>query len=65
MTKNVGKIDKIIRLVIGVVLIVYAVMTGNMLGYIGIIPIVTALMGWCPLYTLLGKSSCGSDECTK
>jgi hypothetical protein len=65
MTKNVGKIDKIIRLVLGVVLIAFALMTGNILGYIGIIPIVTALMGWCPLYTLIGKNSCGSDECTK
>lgn len=50
-------IDKIIRLVLGVVLIALALMVGNVLGYIGIIPIVIPLMSWCPLYTLLGKSS--------
>lgn len=65
MTKNVGKIDKVIRLVLGVALIAFAVLTGNVLGYIGIIPIVTALMSWCPLYTLIGKNSCSGDECTK
>ncbi|CUV65046.1 conserved exported hypothetical protein [Sulfurovum sp. enrichment culture clone C5] len=65
MTKNVGRTDQIIRLVLGAVLILFAIWSGNILGYIGIILVVTALIGYCPLYSLIGKNSCGSDECTK
>lgn len=65
MTKNVGRTDQIIRLVLGAVLILFAIWSGNMLGYIGIILVVTALIGYCPLYSLIKKNTCGSDECTK
>lgn len=59
MTKNVGRTDQIIRLVLGTVLILFAIWSGNLLGYIGIILVVTALIGYCPLYSLIGKNSCG------
>ena len=59
MTKNVGRTDQIIRLVLGTVLILFAIWSGNILGYIGIILVVTALIGYCPLYSLIGKNSCG------
>lgn len=57
--RNIGSTDKIIRLVVGALLILLAV-TGSIgwWGYIGIVPIVTALMNWCPAYTLLGMSTC-------
>ncbi|MFZ1326864.1 MAG: DUF2892 domain-containing protein [Candidatus Contendobacter sp.] len=57
--KNIGSTDKIVRLVVGALLILLAV-TGSIgwWGYIGIVPIVTALMNWCPAYTLLGMSTC-------
>ena len=62
MTTNVGTIDRIIRIVIGLVLLWYALMapaTGyNWIGWIGVIPIVTALVGSCPLYSILGVSTC-------
>ena len=62
MTKNVGSIDKIIRLVIGAALLWYALLaapTGyNWIGWIGVIPIITALVGVCPLYSILGMSTC-------
>ena len=62
MTTNVGTIDRIIRLVIGLVLLWYALMapaTGyNWIGWIGVIPIITALVGSCPLYSILGVSTC-------
>jgi hypothetical protein len=62
--KNVGQTDKIVRLVLGVVLLAMIfVVEGNArwLGLIGIVPIVTALVGYCPAYTLLGvkTKSCG------
>jgi len=59
MTKNVGSLDKILRIIAGIVLIGLAV-TGLFTpwGYIGIVPLATALMGWCPAYTVLGLSTC-------
>jgi len=59
MKKNVGKVDKTIRLVVGVALIVWGVTSSNWLGAIGIIPIATALLGWCPAYCPLNISTCG------
>ncbi|HXH02111.1 MAG TPA: DUF2892 domain-containing protein [Candidatus Competibacteraceae bacterium] len=59
MTKNVGSIDKIVRIVVGLLLIVLA-LTGTIgwWGWIGVLPVATALMGWCPGYHVLGLSTC-------
>ncbi|MDD3774700.1 MAG: DUF2892 domain-containing protein [Sulfurovaceae bacterium] len=54
MTCNIGKVDKIIRLVLGVVIIIWGVMNNSWWGAIGLIPIITAFMGWCALYAILG-----------
>lgn len=60
MTKNVGGIDRILRIVAGLVLIALAV-TGivGVWGYIGVIPLFTAAIGWCPAYSILGVNTCG------
>jgi hypothetical protein len=62
MTTNVGTIDRVLRVVIGLALLWYALLaapTGyNWIGWIGIIPLVTALVGICPLYSMLGVSTC-------
>ena len=59
MTKNVGGIDKIIRIVLGLALIAATLMGAlPVWGWIGIVPLATGLMGWCPLYPLLGLSTC-------
>ena len=59
MSANVGGIDKILRIVIGVVLILLAV-TGKIgwWGYIGIVPLLTGLTGRCALYSMLGINTC-------
>jgi Protein of unknown function (DUF2892) len=59
MKTNVGGIDRILRIVIGLVLIGLAA-TGAIgaWGWIGVVPLATAAMGFCPLYTVLGFSSC-------
>lgn len=68
MVKNVGSIDKILRIAVGLVLLAYALGfiapdTGyNVWGFIGIVPIVTALLGWCPAYTLIGVKTCPTDK---
>ena len=55
MKRNVGTIDRVLRVVIGLALVVMAA-TGTIAawGYIGVIPLVTGLFGICPLYRLLG-----------
>jgi membrane-associated protease RseP (regulator of RpoE activity) len=59
MIKNVGSTDKIARLAVGALLILLA-LTGiiGWWGWIGVVPIATALMNWCPAYTLLGINTC-------
>ena len=59
MKANVGGIDRILRIVIGLALIALT-LTGTIgvWGWIGIVPVATAALGFCPAYTLLGFSSC-------
>ena len=66
MTKNVGSLDKTIRLIVGVLIIVAGVLNGSLLGAIGLIPIITALIGWCPIYPILKINTiCKKDSCEK
>jgi hypothetical protein len=64
MTVNMRAVDRVARFVIGTLLIAYAVPIGfapggwNWLGWLGIVPLATALFGVCPLYTLVGVSTC-------
>lgn len=59
MTTNVGGIDRVLRAVLGVVLVALAVMgTIGPWGWIGLVPLATAALGVCPLYTVLGFSTC-------
>lgn len=59
MKSNVGGIDKILRIVAGVVLLALAIMgIGAPWTFIGIVPLATGLLGWCPAYTLLGMNTC-------
>lgn len=59
MKTNVGTIDRIARVILGLVLIGLT-LTGTIgaWGWIGILPLVTAAIGFCPAYTLLGLSTC-------
>jgi hypothetical protein len=59
MKSNVGGIDRVLRIVVGLALIVLT-LTGaiGVWGWIGLVPLATAAMGFCPLYTVLGFSSC-------
>jgi hypothetical protein len=63
MNTNVGTIDRAARIVAGLVLIGLAVTgTFSPWGYIGIVPLVTALIGYCPLYPLLGINTCAAKK---
>lgn len=60
MKANVGQPDKIIRIILGVTLIAWALTTGPVWAWIGIVPLVTGLFSFCPLYAMLGMNTCGS-----
>jgi hypothetical protein len=63
MTNNVGIFDRIARIIIGVALLAFALgylapgTDWNWVGWIGVIPIMTALLGTCPAYSVLGCST--------
>jgi hypothetical protein len=56
--KNVGSIDKIIRIIAGIAILGAGYYFKSWWGAVGIVPIFTALIGWCPAYTLLGIKTC-------
>jgi len=58
MRCNVGKIDRVMRIVVGAVIIGAGVAFESWWGAVGVIPIATAALGWCPLYLPFGISSC-------
>ena len=61
MNHNVGGIDRILRIVVGLALIVLAFLNiGNPWTWVGVVPLVTGLIGWCPAYLPLGISTCRS-----
>ena len=61
MERNVGSIDKIVRIVIGLGLIALVfVGPKTPWGWIGLVPLLTVGMSWCPLYTLLGMRTNGA-----
>jgi len=63
MTANVGIFDRIARIVVGIALIAFALgyialgTSWAWVGWIGVVPILTALLGTCPAYTMLGCST--------
>ncbi|GLR66211.1 membrane protein [Acidocella aquatica] len=61
MMKNVGGIDRILRIMVGLALIAAALLHYvGLWGYIGVVPLATGVIGWCPAYRLLGMKTCRS-----
>ena len=58
MKRNIGKTDRIVRAVIGLMVIAVGVYWKSWWGVIGLLPIFTAATGWCGLYSLCGTSTC-------
>ncbi len=58
MKTNVGGMDKIVRILAGIALLAWALMGGPVWAWIGVVPLATGLMGWCPAYTLFGMNTC-------
>ncbi len=65
MTPNVGNFDRFVRIAIGLGLVAWALglipgVEGSVWGWIGIIPLATAFFGFCPLYRIIGVSTCAT-----
>jgi Protein of unknown function (DUF2892) len=67
MPVNVGTVDRYVRIVLGLALLAYAFQDGlaiqgwHWAGLIGVVPLATAFLKSCPLYTILGISSCPAN----
>jgi hypothetical protein len=56
---NEGNTDRIIRVILGIAIAVAGLYFQSWLGLLAIVPLATAAIGWCPLYTLFGINTCG------
>jgi len=63
MKSNVGGIDRILRIVLGLVLIGLT-LTGNIgaWGWLGVVPLATGAIGWCPPYAIFGWNTCSTKK---
>lgn len=63
MTRNVGSVDRVVRVVVGLALLsLVFVGPKTMWGLLGLVPLLTAVLGWCPPYAILGISTCKSRQ---
>jgi hypothetical protein len=63
MKLNVGRIDRTLRIGVGLTLVALAALEViPVWGYIGIVPLLTGLIGWCPAYPLLGMNTCSAKK---
>ena len=66
MSMNIGTVDRFLRIVVGLALIAWALgiipgVEGAVWGWIGVIPLLTAFFGFCPLYRIIGVNTCGTS----
>lgn len=63
MSQNVGGIDRILRIVVGLALIGLALLGQiGWWGYIGVVPLLTGVIGWCPAYLPFGIKTCKTPQ---
>ncbi|MEY4138296.1 MAG: hypothetical protein RLZZ371_478 [Pseudomonadota bacterium] len=63
MTSNVGGIDRILRIVVGLVLIGLTLAgTLGVWGWLGVVPLATGAIGWCPPYAIFGWNTCSPKK---
>lgn len=58
MKRNVGGFDRIFRVIAGLAILGAGFMYQSWWGIVGIVPLLTATIGWCPVYLPFGISSC-------
>ncbi len=61
-TVNEGTVDRAVRVVLGIALVALALTKGWVWGWIGVLPLVTGAVGWCPGYLPFGISTCAKKS---
>ncbi|MFW6324675.1 MAG: YgaP family membrane protein [Desulfovibrionales bacterium] len=64
MQCNVGKTERIIRSALGILILGVGVVLQSWWGLVGLLPLVTAVIGWCPISAALGVSTCKDKKST-
>jgi hypothetical protein len=63
MKSNVGTVDRVLRILLGLGLIAWAVfLQGPIWAWIGVVPLATGLFRWCPAYSLIGINTCKTSS---
>jgi hypothetical protein len=62
MKLNVGGIDRVIRILAGVGLVGWASTGGPVWAWIGVVPLATGAIGWCPPYAIFGFNTCAMKK---
>ncbi|MCK9285534.1 MAG: DUF2892 domain-containing protein [Rhodocyclaceae bacterium] len=62
MKANVGGIDRVLRIVVGLALVGWALTGGPLWAWIGLLPIATGTTKFCPVYPLLGMNTCSTKK---
>ena len=65
MKKNVGNVERGLRVVVGLAMLAWAIWGGGAyawIGWFGIVPLATGLLGWCLPYQLFGISTCPTNN---
>ncbi|MBN1828753.1 MAG: DUF2892 domain-containing protein [Deltaproteobacteria bacterium] len=62
MQCNVGKKDRIFRIMAGLLVLGIGLAYGSLWGLVGLVPIFTAIIGYCPLYKILGMTTCPKGD---
>ena len=57
MTRNLGTIDRTVRILAGIAIVAWGYSAQSWLGAIGLVPLATGLLGWCPAYLPLGLNT--------
>lgn len=64
MKRNEGTVDRGVRIVLGIALLSLVVVgPQTMWGLLGLIPLLTGIIGMCPLYRMVGFDTCGAEGC--
>ena len=61
MKPNIGTVDRALRIIIGLGIIAYGLVNHTWLGAIGVVPLLTAFVRFCPAYLPFGISTCGQS----
>ncbi len=60
--KNVGKVDRIIRVFVGLVILILLGLLESWWALVGLIPIITGIFGYCPLYSIFKLNTCEFEQ---